>query len=897
MIGSRLAHYELLAKLGEGGMGVVYHAHDTRLNRSVAIKVLNPARTIDEGRRQRFIHEARSASTLNHPGIITIHDFVGAEGMDLIVMEYVQGKTLEQLIDRRALSLKAVLDCAIQIAQALAVAHAAGIIHRDLKPSNIMVTDDGRVKILDFGVAKLTALGDVERVLAATESTRTGSAAGATLTVEGRIVGTVAYMSPEQATAQKVDVRSDIFSFGTVLYEMITGARAFEGGSTISTLTAVVSHEPRAPSEIRANLPRDLERIVMRCLRKDPARRFQHLDDVAVELEEVRVDSSTDVAAQIAAQRRFRRWLVGAIAVGVLALTAAIVLWPSAPPSAPAPMVRPLVTSLGDQIAPSLSPDGTHVAFMWNGERRENLDVYVQQVDGDQPLRLTTDPAEDGGPVWSPDGTELFFIRNAGPHATIYLTRPVPNAARRVMDFVPSMFPIQMWFTTVSWLPDGKRLAIAERTPDGKDNRISIVSLDRDEKQTVLSAPLATGLFLFPAVSPDGTAIAFARCRDIFADRCTINVAALGRHQPTARADVLVALNDSVRGVAWSRDGRSILYGSLIAGSRSFLWRVSRTGGEPVRLDMAGDNAAYPAVARGRDGLAYQRMDVDPNIWRFDTDGSRTSIASSSLSEFDAQLSHDGRKIAFRTDRSVKGPEIWVADADGANAVRLTEPTGRGQGSPRWSPDDRFIAFDAEGEEGDANIYVIEADGGRPRRLTGPGTHENTPDWSHDGEWVYFTSSRSGRREIYRMPSNGGDPVQMTTTGGLAARASADGKTIYYIKPGRSLGEDPDLPAQSPLFAMSLADRREYLVLPSVLRWDFYPVKTGICFVVSPDPKRSTLFEIRFLDLRTGTIDTRHRFDSLWGQGLSASADLKTIIYSGMDPSQSNDLMLIQHFR
>ena len=274
MIGRTLGHYEILAKLGEGGMGVVYKAHDSHLigmSRSKSCR-----RTVaDAGRRQRFTQEARAASALNHPGIVTIHDIAHADGIDFIAMEYVEGKTLAELIGRRGLSLKDTLTYAIQAAAALAKAHAAGIVHRDLKPSNIMVTDDGLVKILDFGIAKLAQ----HRATTEPDSARKRETAGAinAQTEAGTIVGTAAYMSPEQAQGQKVDARSDIFSFGAVLYEMATGARAFQAATAALTLSAVVNAEPTPPSELAKDLPRELERIILRCLRKDPARRFQHM--------------------------------------------------------------------------------------------------------------------------------------------------------------------------------------------------------------------------------------------------------------------------------------------------------------------------------------------------------------------------------------------------------------------------------------------------------------------------------------------------------------------------------------------------------------------------------------------------------------------------------------------
>ena len=284
MVGRTLSHYRILEKLGGGGMGVVYKAHDSRLNRFLAIKALPPDKLADPDRKRRFIQEAQAASALNHPSIITIHDVAAENGTDFIVMEYVQGKTLDALIPRKGMRLNEMLKLAIQVADALSKAHAAGIVHRDLKPSNVMVTEDGLVKVLDFGLAKLTEVSDSADTETATLQTQTD---------EGTIVGTVSYMSPEQAEGKKVDARSDIFSMGSVLYEMVTGRKAFQGETKLSTLTAILREEPPKASEIVEDLPKDLERIISRCLRKDQSRRFQHMGDVKVELEELKEESDS----------------------------------------------------------------------------------------------------------------------------------------------------------------------------------------------------------------------------------------------------------------------------------------------------------------------------------------------------------------------------------------------------------------------------------------------------------------------------------------------------------------------------------------------------------------------------------------------------------------------------
>ena len=274
MIGRTLGQYHILEKLGEGGMGTVYRAHDPRLERSLAVKVLRADLVADEDRRKRFVREARSASALNHPNIITIYEIDQADGLDFIAMEWVQGQTLDQLIGTQRLNIQETVKYAVQMADALARAHAEGIIHRDLKPANIMVTDDGRVKVLDFGLAKL-----VERSEAAQPSE--------TLTADGRILGTLSYMSPEQAEGRPIDTRSDIFSFGAVLYEMLTGKRAFPGDTPTAALAAVLLREPKPMRKILPAIPMEVASIVTRCLQKEPDRRFQRMADVKIELQRV----------------------------------------------------------------------------------------------------------------------------------------------------------------------------------------------------------------------------------------------------------------------------------------------------------------------------------------------------------------------------------------------------------------------------------------------------------------------------------------------------------------------------------------------------------------------------------------------------------------------------------
>jgi eukaryotic-like serine/threonine-protein kinase len=423
--GSKLGSYEVLSLVGAGGMGEVYRARDPRLGREVAIKVLPAERMADENRRRRFVQEARAASALSHPNIVTIYEIESADGVDFIVMEYVPGKTLDAVIPRQGMRLGEVLRIAIPIADAVARAHAAGIVHRDLKPANVVVGSDGVVKVLDFGLAKL-----VSQKEAGSPEHETGTEDGSAgpLSRPGNVAGTAGYMSPEQATGRKVDARSDVFSFGAMLYEVVTGRRAFAANSTAETLAAVVRDEPRAPSEVVAGVPKELDRLIQRCLRKEPERRLQSMLDVKLELEQIKEESVSGRAAAVPARSKRRLWRVAGLA-GLLAMAAGAWLLLRPPP--PPPRVVPVTSMRGFEAFPSLSPDGEQVAFVWQGEKLDNFDIYIKMIGSPEMRRLTTDPENDGGPSWSPDGRQIAFVH--WPQAsTIRLVSPLGGPERKL---------------------------------------------------------------------------------------------------------------------------------------------------------------------------------------------------------------------------------------------------------------------------------------------------------------------------------------------------------------------------------------------------------------------------------------------------------------------------------
>jgi serine/threonine protein kinase/Tol biopolymer transport system component len=885
MIGRRLRQYEVLAKLGEGGMGVVYKARDVHLERFAAIKVLPPAWVADPERKQRFTREAKAASALNHPGIVTVYEITHADGTDFIAMEFVPGQTLADLIARKRLSLMDTLAYAIQAAQALAKAHATGIVHRDLKPSNIMVTDDGLVKILDFGVAKLASFGEVEADREAETSTmrvhdRLQTAAGTT-------VGTIAYMSPEQAEGRPVDARSDIFSFGAVLYEMVTGARAFQGSSPAATLAAVIHDEPTPPSQLAKNLPRDLERVIQRCLRKDPARRFHVLTDLAVELDEIKADVGTRPSqgpVPAVRPRRGGRLAVFAAAAAIVVTSAAgWFAWRSSSFDEPAATITPLTSLAGDERYPTFSPDGGQVAFTWDGERGENTDIYVMPVGAGTPLRLTTDPALDTAPAWSPDGSRVAFLRRDGPRAALYvLTPPLPNSEQKIADVQPSLLGGNE-LATVSWLADNRHIILAERDPNTRENGIVVVPTDRSAPRRLIWTATSAGTYHFPAVSPTNNSLAYAFCAGEYS--CEVYVIDLDA-QTNVRGSPrrLSEQNDQSRTLAWTADGRFVIssFGSV---ARFFLWRFSVSGEKAERLELAGDHATHLAVSSDGRTLAYARLGNDADIWRFRS-GGVDDFVWSTLDERNAQFSPDGRKVAFESRRLGFDTQLWLANADGTNAAPLTEGLKGIGGSPRWSPDSRRVVFDAQDADGRRAVYVVDAEGGRANLFVKPGL---LPSWSQDGEWIYFNDSRTGRQEIWRKPVSGGAEVQVTDNGGGNQIESPDGTMLYYRK----------APLPGVLFGRPVAGGPERRVLDTMLSGvhQFYPMDDGVYYLCAPNPKAPFAREIRFLDFKTDQHETLHQFESRGNFGLAVSPDRKTILYSGTKPAAGDDLVVIRNFR
>lgn len=889
MTGRTIGHYEILEMLGEGGMGVVYKARDTHLDRFVAIKVLSAEAVSDPERKRRFVQEAKSASALNHPNIITVYDISNEGDLAFIAMEYVEGKTLDQLIGRRTLRLSDTLKYAVQITDALATAHTAGIVHRDIKPANIMVTEKGLVKVLDFGLAKLA-----ERGLSITSETAATATVGMTAspnTEKGAIVGTVAYMSPEQAEGKTIDARSDIFSFGAVLYEMTTGRRAFSGDTKMSILAAILNREPMPAHQVVPDLQREVERVIDLCLRKEPARRFQHMEDLKVALEALRVESSgkDEVTAPGHLPWFRRRLAMAALALAVLlgGTWAWVSFHPSSRPAAPALKVVPLTTYQGSERHPSFSPDGNQVAFSWNGEKQDNYDIYVKLVGGGTPLRLTTSPAPDTAPSWSPDGLQIAFMRNAGAGGAIFLISPLGGSERKLTD---AKGPYLVW------TPDGKSLVVEDRIAGTEASSLFLVSVATGEKR-LLPPPADAGYFgenfgngYSFDVSPDGTSLAFER--RFSAGISELYASPIAKWAPRR----LTMDNALIAGMGRTADGREVVFSSNRRGARG-LWRIpvhARPATEPELFAAAVNDASFPAISRAGPArparLAYERRVLNANIWRAETASQGTSpvqlIASTGM-QSSPQLSPDGRRIVFSSNRT-GNLEIWMCDREGSNAVQLTS-LGTYCGTPRWSSDSQQIAFDGRAG-GKADIYVVSVEGGSPRRLTIDTSENARPSWSRDGRWIYFRSNRSGNLQIWKMPAQGGSAVQVTRNGGFEAFESPDGRILYYVKSVSSQG----------LWSVPVEGGQEALILEPVWQSYWSVADKGIYFVDFGEAAApNALKPVRLFDFETRQVKQVAAIakDVVRNTpGFSVSKDGRQILWAQIDRVDS-DLLLVENFR
>ncbi len=833
--GTKLGPYEIESPLGAGGMGEVYRARDTRLGRDVAIKVLPAHLSSNPDLRQRMEREAKAISSLNHPYICTLHDVGSQDGVDFLVMEYLEGETLADRVQRGALPLDEALKIGIQIAQALDKAHARGIVHRDLKPANIMLTKNGP-KLMDFGLAKpAPGIGSASGDVPLTPSTPTMSVAVLTasaspLTQKGTVVGTFQYMAPEVLQGVEADACSDIFSFGCVLYEMFTGRRAFEGKSQFSVLGAIPDKEPERISTVLPDSPPRLDETVWRCLAKSPDQRYGCMHDVRIQLEALAEAGAKDSSARpvsskpVPASLRLPWLIAGIVALIVLSIGTAYVFQVPKP----APVVRSsilppagtsFVTMLPASGPPVLSPDGTRLAFTARDEKSKVL-LYVR------PLRsLTAGPLAGTDdaiyPFWSPDGREIGFFAagklkkinaDGGPPQSlcdsvsgrggawskdgVIVFTPSSNAPLFSVSATPeaaSKLDVSKAENSHRWpsfLPDGKHFLYWSRSSRGAESTVLYVGeLGSLQAKLLMKsetmAVYASGHLLFMF---DQTLMA----QTFDPSRMELS------GEPVPIAEHVAVNGATVRAMFSPSDSGALVYQ---AGEASSGWKLLWSGRDGKQMGSVAQPEHYIGPALSPDGTRlavtiFAGSQGTADIWIFDlTRGTGTRLTFSTASPANQTTpvwTPDGKTVFYAS--SVKGaPHIYAKAADGSSPERaVLESTDSFEYPRSISPDGRYLIYERKVPKSETgyHLWALPLFGdGKSFPIVQDAFDEGEPTVSPDGKWMAYQSNESGRREVYITAfPGGGAKWQVSSNGGIAAKWRRDGKELFLPRSRRQLG-------------------------------------------------------------------------------------------------------------
>jgi eukaryotic-like serine/threonine-protein kinase len=755
--GVRLGPYEILGLLGAGGMGEVYRARDTRLGRNVAVKILPPAVAEDASRLQRFEKEARTVGSLNHPNVMALYDVGSEAGQFFVVTELLEGQTLRDRLDGEALPSRKAVEYAVQIAHGLAAAHDSGIVHRDLKPENVFVTRDGRVKILDFGLAR-----KIERL---ESGEPTGSFAPPTAATEpGTVLGTVGYMSPEQVRGEVLDARSDIFSFGVILYEMLAGRRAFQGGSAVETMHAILKSDPAPLSSLDAPAPAALERIVQRCIEKSREERFRSAHDLAFALEALS-DVRSSALATLPAKVRLpglRPFLVGVTLALILGAAIAALRGAPARPDLGAYRFTPFATEAGWKGWPAWSPDGRTLAYV--GEAAGLLQVFTRGLDASMAAQVTQSPRDCSDPFWSHDGARIYYISLAGMAQSLWSVGAAGGAPELVLRNV----------SAAALTPDGKQLFLL-REDQYQGNFFQSLWLSSPpgaEPKRYGEGPFKEKRFArgFLRASPDGAVVGLwgAPTADASGGEAGYANPELWL-VPTAGGAPRLVLRElpsrpDPSPFGFLPDSRHVVFAGEFRERTpgTHLFVADTASGEHWALTASGSSEQYPAVSPSGRQIAFTDQREDYDLVEIPLDGSAArSVLATSRNETDPAWAPAGTQYAYVTDRS-GDEEIWLRSRDGSLERPLVARASFQDvtlliSGVTVSPDGGRVAYQRRGPSG-FKVWISAVAGGPAVQLVLDDSYQDAPTWSPDGNWIAYALSRGGRRALVKVRVGAGEP-------------------------------------------------------------------------------------------------------------------------------------------